>query len=278
MSVIAILSDIHANLHALDAVLADVREQGIDRVAFGGDLVGYGAHPRECLQRIRELDAPCVLGNHDYFVYSLRDQEEGLGRAPRTRENPVWAGVLHTIRELGDDDLDWLGSLPMRAALPGAVLAHASLHDVEDWPYLEDAASVTPTLRRLAGLEHPIGFFGHTHHHHLFFDARLSGRPVRTPRGRIYLPEDTCCAITVGSVGQPRDFDARAGYVVWDSRNRLVERVRVPYDAEAAARAIRDASASRLLEGKPNGEFSTGGPGPSGTFVHDPAEVGVPIE
>ena len=135
-------------------------------------------------------------------------------------------------------------------------------------------------------MKEPLGFFGHTHHHRLFYDAHFPGRPMRTPRGRIYLPEDACCAVTVGSVGQPRDQDSRAGYVLWDPKNRLLEERRLEYDALATAQAIfaaglPESSATRLLEGRPETPDERAldeDPRVPGTFVHTATEVGVRVD
>jgi predicted phosphodiesterase len=249
---IAILSDIHANLHALRRVLAEVDESGVDGVFCGGDLVGYGANPRECVELIRERGMPCVLGNHDSYAARLRDRAGELEKNPDVPGNPVWAGVLHAIRELSDDQSAWLRDLPLVEDLPEALLAHASLHDMANWPYLGDSDAAEPTLRLLEKMQTEVGFFGHTHQARVFFGAEHP-RPELVGEGRILVPEGACCAITVGSVGQPRERDRRATWVVWDSEARLAEIRRTAYPQEEAAAAVRAAglpehSARRLLD------------------------------
>lgn len=133
--------------------------------------------------------------------------------------------------------------------LPGAQLAHAALHDMEEWPYLSTPSDATPTL---ALLDQPVGFFGHTHQTQLFFDRARPGRPSWNAKGWIEVPEDGRCAITVGSVGQPRDGDPRAGWVIWDSDRRIVHLKKTKYPEDKAAAAILDAglpahSAKRLF-------------------------------
>ena len=147
---IAILSDIHSNLHALEAVLEDVASCGVDGLAFGGDIVGYGAFPAACVDLVVATGAPCVLGNHDHYVARLESQLTTLETDPEIAGNPVWMGIAHSIRETtGTPRMDWLQNLPMLLRLPGAILAHAALHDMEDWPYLTDAGVATPTLAAL---------------------------------------------------------------------------------------------------------------------------------
>lgn len=247
---IAILSDIHSNLHALDTVLEDAVACGVDGIAFGGDIVGYGAFPGACVDRVMESGAPCVLGNHDHYVGQLESQLHTLETDPEIANNPVWTGIAHSIRETrGTPRMEWLRNLPMVLRLPGAILAHASLHDMGEWPYLTDPGIATPTL---AALDEPIGFFGHSHLTRLFFDKSRPSRPKWVDRTRIEIPADGRCALTVGSVGQPRDGDSNAAWVIWDSDTRIVELKRTPYPHMEAARSILQAglpvhSARRLL-------------------------------
>jgi diadenosine tetraphosphatase ApaH/serine/threonine PP2A family protein phosphatase len=247
---IAILSDIHSNLHALEAVLEDAAACGVDGLAFGGDTVGYGAFPGACVDRVMATGAPCVLGNHDHYVGRLESQLDILETDPEVTNNPVWMGIAHSIRETtGTPRMDWLRDLPMLLRLPGAILAHAALHDMEDWPYITDAGVATRTL---ALLDEPIGFFGHSHLTRLFFDKSRPARPRWVDRTRIQIPSDGRCALTVGSVGQPRDGDTNASWVIWDSDALIVELKRTPYPQIEAARAILETglpahSARRLL-------------------------------
>lgn len=247
---IAILSDIHSNIHALRAVLADVETCRVDALAFGGDIVGYGAHPRECVELVISTGATCVRGNHDHYVTQFDSQLDLLESEPEIHKNPVWMGIVHSIRQTRGPALNWLNDLPMWADMPGAVMAHAALHDMQDWPYLTHPSEATPTL---ALLDHPIGFFGHTHQTRLFFDKSLPARPRWLGSTRIEIPDEGRCALTVGSVGQPRDGDTRAAWVIWDSEAKVVELKKTVYPHMEAAAAILaaglpDHSALRLVE------------------------------
>ena len=245
----AILSDIHSNLHAFQAVIAEAEAAGVDDIAIAGDVVGYGANPGACAALVRSLDCPCVLGNHDFFAIQMRNHLDMLETDPEARDNPVWAGIALSIRELQGELLDWLADLPAVIRLPSAQLAHAALHNISEWPYLTSPGEATPTL---ALLEEPVGFFGHTHQTQVFFDRNHSGKPKWTGKEWIEIPPDGKCAITVGSVGQPRDGDPRASWVIWDSDRSLVQLRRTAYPHADAAAAILAAglpahSARRLL-------------------------------
>ena len=227
----------------------EVAKEKLDGVFFGGDIVGYGAHPKECAQLVKESGHPCVLGNHDSYVIEMEHRAHILAEDPEVHDNPVWMGILHSIQQTKGELLEWLRTLPFEVSLPGAQLAHAALHDQEDWPYLSSPGDATPTL---ALLKEPVGFFGHTHQTQLFFDRAKPGRPKWIGREWIEIPKDGTCAVTVGSVGQPRDGDHRSGWVIWDSDLMRVQLRKTEYPEEAAAYAIIEAglpshSARRLL-------------------------------
>ncbi len=252
MERIAILSDVHANLPALRAVLAEVRSEGIGDVAWLGDIVGYGAQPRECVHAVREWGGRCVLGNHDLYTAEIAARGMTGEIEEEARDNPVWAGILHAARQLERGDIEWLRGLRWMDHLPGAVMAHAALHEPEEWPYLLDRGKAAGTLEVMLARGHSLGFFGHTHRQRWFADGRAAAQPEELDGRRLRVPENACCAVVVGSVGQPRDPDGRAGWVVWDPDLRVVEFRRTAYPALEAARAILDAgmplhSALRLL-------------------------------
>ena len=251
MERIAILSDVHANLPALRAVLAQVKSEGISEIAWLGDIVGYGAQPRECVRLVREWGGRCVLGNHDLYTMELVGLNDVMMEAEK-RENPVWASILHAAAQLEDEDFEWLRGLLWMAHLPGAVMAHAALHEPEEWPYLLDWDMAERTLDVMRADGHSLGFFGHTHRQRWFADPRVAVQPEKLGTDRLRVPADACCAVVVGSVGQPREADGRASWVVWDPVARVVEFRRTVYPAVEAARAILNAgmpvhSALRLL-------------------------------
>ena len=254
MPKIAILSDIHGNLPAFEAVLKRVAKSGAEEIAFGGDIVGYGASPRECVDLVRKLGGHCVLGNHDAYTKQVADNgEESLYDG--WQSNPVWAGVAHALRHMDKEALEWLWERPWFLHLneAGAVLAHASLHDPNKWPYLEDQESAGPTLAILKEKGFGVGFFGHTHRLGVFSDDTADAVPEKIDEDRYLIPEGSICAVTVGSVGQSREVsDERATWVIWDPEERIVEFHRSYYPHLQAAREIMEAglpmeSAMRLL-------------------------------
>jgi predicted phosphodiesterase len=254
MPKIAILSDIHANEPALKAVLREVAKSKVSRVVCGGDTVGYGASSNACVNRLRKVSATSVLGNHDHYTNCVRGDRTVLPANRDWRKNPVWAGVAEAARTLSDDNAAWLRALPRELAIPGGVLAHASLHHhPEEWPYLRSLADARPTLQRLRESAHGIGFFGHTHRQQIFFEPTAAVPPEWLSPTRVHLPEGIVCAVMVGSVGQPRDGDLRAAWTLWDSDTRVLEFRHSDYPAITAAQEIVAAdlpveSALRLLD------------------------------
>lgn len=250
---IAILSDIHANLPALTAVLEEIRKEGITEIYFGGDTVGYAAKADECVSVVRQHGGRSVLGNHDYYTNAVIANEDNIP-ANGWAHNPVWAGVVHAARTLSEENARWLADLPGFLKIPGGILSHAALHFSEQWPYLHTSGDAAPTLDILEKQGYGIGFFGHTHQQTHFSHRSKNGIVAkRVDYSKILLPEGAVCAVMVGSVGQPRDLDERAAWVTWDTDSRIVEFRRTAYSALEAARQILEArlpemSAMRLLD------------------------------
>ena len=253
MPTVALLSDIHANLHALTHVMDEVRALGIDQVVFCGDIVGYGPHSVECVKLVRQSGGVAILGNHDSYVVKARRQPGFIPAGAETLTNPVWAGIHHAAKHLDAEAVDWLESLPMTTDIPGAIVAHAALHRPEQWPYLLGYSDARPTLELMerAGLE--IGFFGHTHRQE-WFSLRGTTEPEELEGDRFQLVEDNVCAVVVGSVGQPRTGDPRAAWTLWDSDARVFEFRRTEYPYQQTAREIIEAglpeSSARRLFGR----------------------------
>ena len=250
---IALLADIHANLHALKAVLKDIAPTGADALVSLGDVVGYGANPAECVDLLRKLGCRGVMGNHDYYVSKDGPGIERILSEGETATNPVWAGVRHAREQLDDDQLAWLRAQEPVGGIGEDLVAHAALHDFAQWPYLRSLREARPTLELLNGR---IGFFGHTHCEDMFFEEEIDNRaqptPERLAEDRYRLPINTSIAITAGATGQPRDGDPQARWLSWDTETRTLEFHRVAYDNQAAAEAILAAglperSARRLL-------------------------------
>ncbi len=242
----AIFADVHGNLDALEAVLADARAAGAGRYACLGDIVGYGAEPDACCERVRALGCAAVVrGNHDHAC-SHRTSLAWFN--PRAAEAARW-----TREHLSEENRAWLRTLPYRAVAAGAALVHGSLFEPPHWDYVVDTASARRHFERQRT---ETAFVGHSHVPCLFAlrAGRVLGfRPPATPL--VLDPGAGKYLVNVGSVGQPRDGDPHACYCLYDPEAHSVEWRRVEYDAEAAARKIRaaglpDVLAARLLIGR----------------------------
>jgi len=239
-------------MHALRAVLDEIETLKIDSIVCGGDTVGYGPYPSECVKQVRQTGGVSVVGNHDYFAITEKRYPGSIPAEPESIDNPVWAGIRHAVQQLTEDDFAWLESLPHIIKIPGGVLTHAALHDPGNWPYLLSDADAIPTLEILTECQIDITFVGHTHRQEYFL---LPGDPdleELVPGSKYRLQPRSVCAVVVGSVGQPRTHDNRAGWTIWDSDERTVEFRRTPYPYREAAQAFRaarlpESSAQRLL-------------------------------
>ena len=234
-----ILSDIHGNWEALEAVLRDA-EGDYEQVLCCGDLVGYGADPNRVVDWARERANLVVRGNHDKGCAGLDDLEWF---------NPVARAAANwTSQSLTPDNLAYLRNLPKGPAVMDSFqILHGSPLDEDD--YLVSNFAITQVVPYL---ERQLSFFGHTHLQGGFLCHRNGVIRLRRPEGAesrevIELENDGLYLINPGSVGQPRDGDPRAGYLIYDSDARLVEFRRVPYDIRAAQAKIRAAGLSELL-------------------------------
>ena len=228
---LAILSDVHSNLEALEAVERAVAAERPDRVFCLGDVVGYVASPAACCARIRALAAVTLLGNHDAAACGRMDYRYYYGAA---REALDW-----TARQLPEAELAWLRSLPYAHREPEVGFSHGSPACPPDYAYVL-AAEHARELAPLFGQLPPVTFVGHSHLCKVFgLDA--AGGVVQDLGMRVDLDPARRYVVSVGSVGQPRDYDPRACFVTYDTDRRLVEYHRVTYDIETAARKIYDA-------------------------------------
>ena len=231
-----LFSDIHSNLEALEAILDDAGDKETDATLCLGDFVGYGANPEECVQTFLELsNVTAVLGNHDAAV---------VHPGERSFFNPVArAGIIYSEENLSPESGSFLKELPLTSDMGSHALAvHASPYNPESWIYVLDPLEVADAFHVL---EHSVAFIGHTHFPAIHANNGTS-RPF-APGDRIRIDTTTKMLINVGSVGQPRDGDPRAAYVVFDDETLLIEMFRVEYDVEAAARKIVEAGLPPML-------------------------------
>ena len=238
----AILSDIHGNLEALQAVLAEARHRGVEGYICLGDIVGYGADPNECLEALLPLNPATVLGNHDAGVCGITDLDDFT---PLAYQAIVW--TKHRIKPAGEE---YLFALPLVRTIGNFTIVHSNLSSPADWRYILSPREAYSSFDRLTG---QVCFFGHSHRPVIF---RREERWVDC----ILEPELTLTAgfqylINVGSVGQPRDRNPRASFAVYDEEKGKIEIVRVDYPVKRAQRKILAAGlparlASRLSEGE----------------------------
>jgi len=225
---IGIVSDIHANLEALSEVEAALSSLAPDKVMCLGDVVGYGASVNECCDRVRRLAEVTLLGNHDAAVSGRMDYSYYYDAA---REALDWAGA-----RISPDNLVWLRSLPYTHRTGDIGFSHGSPIMPGDYEYIfaiEQAREILPHYRRLP----EVTFIGHSHLCKAFALAD-DGDVADVGAPAMELRPDRRYVVSVGSVGQPRDYDNRACFVTYDTEKRRVEYHRVPYDIEASAQRI----------------------------------------
>ncbi len=237
----AIIADIHANLDAFQVVLEDIKQQKCTHVVCLGDVVGYGANPKECLDIVRGMNIPVVKGNHDEYI--------GSDESPDGFNDAAAEAVAWTRAQLTEEDRKWLRDLKYFRLVANFSIVHATLDAPQRWGYvfekLEAAASFTYQNTQIC-------FFGHTHVPVAFIrDTGVRGgtySKFRVEPGKKYF-------VNVGSVGQPRDGNPKAAYVIYDMPAQTIELRRLDYDIAAAANKILAAGlpqrlADRLYNGR----------------------------
>lgn len=238
---IALISDIHANLHALDAVIRDIEDQACSEIICLGDVVGYGGDPEACVQRVRAVSSTVLLGNHDAVAAGLLGDESF---------NEVARGAIRATRELlSDFSLTYLASLPHEKRDGDVHYTHAHPVASESWAYIFVGESLENVFEQTDAWLMAIG---HTHTPGIGTSSHPVLELVRP--GRFRMSPDERYVYNVGSVGQPRDRDVRATWARLDRAERTIELRRVEYDVTAAQRSIRERGfpeflADRLAKG-----------------------------
>ncbi len=237
----AIIADIHGNLEALQAVLNDAKEQGATHFACLGDVVGYNANPVECLEIVRELECSVVRGNHDHYV-AHSDSLEGF--------HPLAANVVDwTRKQLTDEQRSYLSRLEFSQREETFTIVHSTLDAPGSWGYVFDKLEAEANFSYQVT---SVCFYGHTHVPVAFelVEEIRQGlfQKLKIMSGRKYL-------VNVGSVGQPRDGDPRAAYVIYDMIENQIELRRIPYDFTITQKKILQQGlperlASRLAIGR----------------------------
>ncbi len=236
-----LLSDIHANMEALDACLARAGEAGFDSVLCCGDIVGYGPEPNEAVERIRALESVTIRGNHDRVACG---QDEPTGFNPHAKAAAFW-----TRETLTERNHAYLRALPI-APLDiddGAQLVHGAVTDEDDYIMSETHAADSFALT-----ESHLTFFGHSHHPAIY-TCDGSGNVLEEIRKNTNdsvtteLRNDMRYMVNPGSVGQPRDGDTRSAFLIWDSDELRLEFYRAEYPLEVTQEKMEKVDLPRYL-------------------------------
>ena len=230
---IAVISDIHGNLEALNAVLAKIDALGVQIIFCLGDIVGYGPNPNECVELIRSRQILCVAGNHDKAVTGEHSIESFSQIAK--------AGVLWTKSVITEEHEEYLVSLPYSIQEHNILFVHSSPDKSEEFRYLLSAEDARESFHYFTN---PLCFIGHTHRPGIFCEE--NGITIIRP-GKKFI-------INVGSVGQPRDGNWKSCFALLDTEYYTMEFVRVEYDVETVCKKIKvlglpQKLADRLLVG-----------------------------
>jgi diadenosine tetraphosphatase ApaH/serine/threonine PP2A family protein phosphatase len=271
----AIISDIHSNLEALQAVLRDIEQRGVGDIVCLGDVVGYGPNPKECVDLVRQKCRFCMMGNHDHALL----YEPSNFNLPAERACFWQRQVLEDEPDVKVRNARWrfLGEMKIRAKEDDIVFVHASpRRPLNEYIFPEDVfTNAQKVLANFDRLDGRVCFVGHTHQPGVFVDDPYFDPPNELPDSPFYEIEDERAIINVGSVGQPRDRDPRASYVIVTratdaggngkgslvaqalaSSVETVEFVRVEYDVERTVKrilaepALDDLLGTRLYEGR----------------------------
>jgi diadenosine tetraphosphatase ApaH/serine/threonine PP2A family protein phosphatase len=268
----AVISDIHSNLEALNAVFADIEQRGIKEVVCLGDILGYGPNPRECLDLVRTRCRLTIMGNHDHAVL----YEPSNFNSPAEQASYWTRMMLETEPDSPVRKARWrfLACLPPRVKEHDVLYVHASpRRPMNEYIFPEDVFTNPQKVQaNFERLDARLCFAGHTHQPGVFLADPYFDPPGELPDFPFYEIEEDRTIVNVGSVGQPRDKDPRASYVIAYPRGdedtesvvaaalgcsiEQVEFVRVEYDVETAARKITDIAhldellAERLFDGR----------------------------
>ena len=228
---IAIFSDVHSNIDSLEVVLKAYEDLDIDEYVCLGDVVGYGGAPQACCDLVRPLVSHCILGNHDAAVCGRMDYAYYYEAARNALD--------HHASLLTEENLAWLRGLPYLVNTEGWCYSHGSPVNVEAFDYVFNPAQAASLLLHYEELA-PVTFIGHSHLTKAFALAAPGelARVEEVTADEITFDPERRYIVTVGSVGQPRDNDARACFTVFDTESLSIEYHRVDYDISKAAQRI----------------------------------------
>jgi predicted phosphodiesterase len=230
-----IFSDIHANLEALEAAMSAFKREAIDRYFCAGDLVGYGANPKECIEKVESFTGAVVAGNHDWASIGLFSENYFNANAKDA--------IFWTRKNLDDESRYFLGSLKLVYKNEDFTLVHGTLDNPGAFDYMADSYTAGETFRVM---ETDICFIGHTHVAGIFTKGQ-DERIYYQEQESVYIKENDKYIVNLGSIGQPRDGDPRACYCTYDTDKKEVRIKRADYDTQAARRKIISAGLPQFL-------------------------------
>ncbi|NQT45929.1 MAG: metallophosphoesterase family protein [Candidatus Omnitrophica bacterium] len=238
----ALISDVHGNLEALEAVIEALQKERVDEYLSTGDIIGYGADPSKCIERVRGLTEKVVCGNHEWAVRDLKYTDYF---------NPyAKAAVYWTRQMINTEELNYANSLNHLLKEKDFTLVHGTLHRPEEFRYMRDEREALMSFRLQ---DTPLCFLGHTHSPGIYWERE--GRISYSQDKIVKLAEGTKYIINCGSIGQPRDGNPKASYCIYDDEAKKIEFKRIAYDIKKAQDKIRGAGlpdiiADRLAEGR----------------------------
>jgi len=230
----AIFSDIHSNLEALENVLAAYEKEDIDKYFCVGDIVGYGANPRECIKVIQDRKINTVAGNHDW-ASAGKFKIEFFN--PYAREAVLW-----TREQISKEEINYLSNLDLVYCEEDFCLVHGTLNKPEYFDYLFELSDARNTFDHM---DVSLCFVGHTHYPVIFIKDRMKAAYSKV--NDIHIESGKQYIVNVGSVGQPRDGDSRGCLCVYDSDKKTVQIKRFEYDIKSAQAKILKAKLPTLL-------------------------------
>jgi len=229
----ALIADIHSNLEALQSVLASIGKEKIDQILCVGDIVGYGANPVECIHLIKEKCDKCICGNHDSAVIGFTDVDFFN---PFAKQAVFW-----TSEQISEEEINYLASLKFVERENNFTMVHATLDRAREWGYILNTFDAATNFQLQADT---ICFVGHSH---VPVAYQKKGNFVSGHRFINKIEPDCQYIINVGSVGQPRDGDPRASYVIYDDQAQSFILKRINYDIAKAQKKILDAGLPQIL-------------------------------
>ncbi|MFA5059910.1 MAG: metallophosphoesterase family protein [Candidatus Omnitrophota bacterium] len=235
----AIFSDIHANLQAVESVLAELKKEKIDGYFCAGDVVGYGANPHECIGIVRDLNTVCVAGNHDWAVV---DKVDIAYFNPTAQEAILWTRAK-ALRE----DMAFLDKLPLIYKNENFIMVHGTLDEPSYFHYLVDIRQAATMFRYM---DRNVCFVGHSHVTDIF--VLKDGKVARGLSADISVEKECKYIINVGSVGQPRDGNPKSSFCIYDTQENTISIRRVDYNITEAQKRILESGLSPFLASRLN--------------------------